>query len=409
MNSFKVVFTSLTATLSVSLAPHAWAHCQSEGACVTTSFDVIGDTLSSTSLSPSGQSELTAQPLATGGASALALQEGAAVSANSGSFDIVIDPGAGLNANPAALAAFNRAAEQWEAFITDPVTVTIAGNFTPSSTGALGSSRSPILTSSYTTVRNALVEDAANESDDAIVGFLPTANQFLGFAPDGISFTSGLGATAANLRAVGLGATVDRILDGAPDSTIELNSNVNFDFDNSDGVDAGSFDFESIALHEIGHALGFVSAVDTVDFLVETGAMRSVTVNAVDLFRFNAGTEHDPSTPEEFATAARWILPGGDAIFDQVIDLDFGDVEILLSTGTTSGGDGRQASHFADNLGLGVLDPTLGFREVVTLSANDLRALDLIGFDIVIPEPCAALLLGCGGMGLLAGRRRRGA
>src|SRR5262245_31162864 len=42
--------------------------------------------------------------------------------AAAGPFDIVIHPGAGLAANPAALAAFNRAAAQWEQWIRDPIT-----------------------------------------------------------------------------------------------------------------------------------------------------------------------------------------------------------------------------------------------------------------------------------------------
>src|SRR5262245_16859602 len=37
-----------------------------------------------------------------------------------GAFDIVIVPGPGLQANPAALAAFERAAARWEAVIRDP-------------------------------------------------------------------------------------------------------------------------------------------------------------------------------------------------------------------------------------------------------------------------------------------------
>src|SRR5262245_58224947 len=43
-------------------------------------------------------------------------------------FGITINPGAGLVSNAAALAAFNRAANQWLGRIADPITVTINAN-----------------------------------------------------------------------------------------------------------------------------------------------------------------------------------------------------------------------------------------------------------------------------------------
>ena len=59
-----------------------------------------------------------------------------------GSFNIVINAGAGLAGNAAALAAFNRAADQWEAWISDPITVTIVADLqnlgNPSIIGSTG-------------------------------------------------------------------------------------------------------------------------------------------------------------------------------------------------------------------------------------------------------------------------------
>ena len=52
-------------------------------------------------------------------------------------------------------------------------------------------------------------------------------------------------------------------------------------------------------------------------------------------------------------------------------------------------GDGRQASHWKDNLGLGIMDPTAGAGELLTISANDIAMMDVLGWDRVtqpVPE-----------------------
>ena len=50
-----------------------------------------------------------------------------------------------------------------------------------------------------------------------------------------------------------------------------------------------------------------------------------------------------------------------------------------FSTGVVHG-DGRQASHWKDNLGLGIMDPTAGTGELLTVTALDLTAFDAIGW-----------------------------
>ena len=40
---------------------------------------------------------------------------------------------------------------------------------------------------------------------------------------------------------------------------------------------------------------------------------------------------------------------------------------------------------------MGAMDPTIGYGQIFTLSGADLRALDLIGYDISpVPEPVGA-------------------
>ncbi|MEI6357170.1 MAG: hypothetical protein WCP53_08705, partial [Verrucomicrobiota bacterium] len=79
-----------------------------------------------------------------------------------------------------------------------------------------------------------------------------------------------------------------------------------------------------------------------------------------------------------------------------------------FSTGLTQG-DGRQASHWKDNLGLGVMDPTLAAQEIEAISLLDLRAFDLIGYDLApVPEPTTwAAIIGISALGAFEWVRHR--
>ncbi|MEQ8618343.1 MAG: NF038122 family metalloprotease [Lacipirellulaceae bacterium] len=316
-------------------------------------------------------------------------------------FGITLNAGAGLQANPAALAAFQRAVDAWEAVIADPITITIDADLASLPAGVLGQASSVTLQAGYDLIRNQMVLDAADEADDLITAFLPTSANALFELPLGFGLSGDVSATKANLKALGF-AGLDNVF-GATDAMITFSTNFNFDFDNSDGV--VGFDFETVAAHEIGHALGFISEVDLVDAALDAGTTVSdLAPSTVDLFRFDSSGANDPSNPAEFTTLPRSLVPGSDDSFDQITSLFGGDAEIRLSTGRTQG-DGEQASHFKDFLGLGLFDPTLPPGVVVPIGPNDLRTLDLIGYEITqVPEPTTALLLAVGVCGLLTRR-----
>lgn len=318
-------------------------------------------------------------------------------------FDIVLVPGAGLAADPAALAAFERAAQQWEAVIADPIVVTIAADFADiGNPGIIGQSSSLLLQGPHDAIRDAMVADAAAEGDDGILAALPAAAQFAASLPSGFVLTGNVLGTKANLKALGF-ADLDATF-GATDATITFNSTFSFDLDNGDGVSPGTIDLETTAAHEIGHALGFLSSVDFVD--ASSGGL--VWPNTLDLERFADGTSRDPSSPAQFASFARSMVPGADAIVDDV------DAEWRMSTGVQNG-DGRQASHWKDDsltgAFVGIMDPTLASGTVEPITLADLRALDLIGYDVVVggaslcgvaPEPAASCFVQAAPLGASA-------
>lgn len=274
----------------------------------------------------------------------------------------------GTNA-AAALAAFNRAADRWESYLTDNVTVQITADLRNlGSSTVIGQAGSTMLRGGFNMVRNAMVADASNEADDAILASLPTWSQFQAARPVGIGLLNAISLTQANAMALGFARQT------ASDATIEFNSGFSFDYNNRDGV--VGMDFESVAMHELGHALGFVSVIDQIDSMKKNGQTGNVAVNPLDLFRF--GSTANPSTNAEFTSFRRELNPGALAYYD-----DLG-VELRLSTGYSTG-DGRQASHWRDDslsgVLLGVMDPTLAYKSILPMTENDRRVFDRIGWE----------------------------
>jgi len=157
--------------------------------------------------------------------------------------EIVLRPGPGLLKIPEALAAFERAAQAWEAFFYEPVTVVIDADLAELGPNVLGQNVSRRFNIDYTEIRDAMVADG--QVPEPVVQFLPTLSAYDVILPEGFNLVSELRAAKANLRALGFDMSFDN---GNSDATIRFATGfLNlFDFDRTNGVSSLLFAFEGI-------------------------------------------------------------------------------------------------------------------------------------------------------------------
>lgn len=295
--------------------------------------------------------------------------------------------GQGLANDLQAQTAFNKALDNWSYYLKDPILINLDLDYRSLGTGILGQTGTSGVVGDYDTLRNMLITNAGQTNtprQNALLPLLPTSSQFSAYLPDGFSMDSEMFMTMANYHALGGTQFTDNVA-----ASITFSSNFAWDFDPSDGIDSGKFDFIGVATHEIGHALGFISEVDYVDIILNNSQVATdVRPTAFDLFRFHAPDVTDPDF--DFTTTPRDLEPGFDDVFY------YGDGTIELASGAHNG-DGRQASHFKDLLELGIMDPTAASGELLTITQNDLIVLEMLGWDIAdfttVPEPATAAFL----------------
>lgn len=141
-----------------------------------------------------------------------------------------------------------------------------------------------------------------------------------------------------------------------------------------------------VAAHEIGHMLGFGSGVDLLAGNSTPPGLNDNQlkfVTTLDLFKFSSRSTGSG---------------GGNGVIDWTADSV--DKSFSVDGGTTliapfSNGTTFEESHWKNNLGLGLMDPTAVAGELLAFSSNDLRAMDVIGFNLVsVPEPATYVLIG---------------
>lgn len=269
---------------------------------------------------------------------------------------------------PGALAAVAAVEAYYDSRIasshaTGPVALTI--NFAPLSPITAMSTATSVFQVPWSQVRPNWV--ATMDADDVIEAFLPTTTIPVRF--DGTSATV-TNCTDVYMAAATLSATFPGVV-GLPatHALITVNSNFTWDYDPTNGITAGSVCFQSALAHEVGHALGFNSAVDL-----------PVTIPVQqDVFRFQR-TTGNPTNYANFQTMTRLV----DALPDDDAELDLVNFEYSMEDSTPFG-----AGHFREALpNIGLMDPALSNGETFYpefLQTSDKRVLDALGYDLDDP------------------------
>jgi hypothetical protein len=285
------------------------------------------------------------------------------------------------NTPPDALVALESVASYVEQLFADNATVSININFAPLGPGILGMAQSYVAGNpAWNITRTSLVNDM--DGDDSIQTWLPTGSTIP------VRYTYGSATVIDEDRVYFLVAPYNAVIGNYPALAAQITFSTNFTWDYYPSNGVAGMCFQSVAAHEIGHVLGFVSNADGY----------STDIDVLDLYRFqrsDGAGNYNPDSWSEFQTTARMV--------DQSSGIDDVNSDMIAVEYQMSDGSPYQASHFSQGNVDAIMQPAMSSGN--TFYPNFFRVpdrdmFDAIGWDYIFNYYLTVNILGQGSVEL---------
>ncbi len=217
----------------------------------------------------------------------------------------------------------------------------------------------------YNKVYDAIKEDITTDLDQVVADNLLDTKKIDVLVGDKVvKKNSKMHVTTANMKALGLMAGDRAKLDG-----YILVNNFNdslWSYDYLGTPPEGTLDFLSMAQHEIGHVLGVISGAR---YTEETVGKRAKTMTTMDLFRYSKESAELGLNDLSYGREAFFSIDGQESALELTNGEDYQLGHLLTST----------------NQDRALMGPTISLAERWSITGNDLKVLDAIGWDVVNP------------------------
>jgi hypothetical protein len=301
---------------------------------------------------------------------------GGVVAISAPAFALTITPTftANFNANfganaAAAQAAWISAASVFTSNFSDPINVNITVDAV-AGTGVFGQSSTFLNSASYATLRGLVVGDAKTPDDNTGIGAGGSVA-----AADPVGGTHTWWVSRAEAKAIGLIPS-----DNSTDGTTTFGAGNPFTFSGS--ITAGTYDFKGVAAHEISEVMGRLGI---------SGGTIGANANSfslIDLFSYTGvnirGLASGPGNNFSIDSGGTLLKLWNNPLANGLDSRDWAP------------GSNDSFNQFSNS---GVVNP---------VTDVDLRLMDVIGYDRIIPEPASGTLVLAGLAGAAFIRRRMG-